>query len=717
MSLQNYPSRITAISLCLLVAGLAFLAGCDSAPKTTSPGGGGVSQIHFGTPTASPDSLSQSSTTVVSITAFNSSSQPVTGVVVTFAVEPQNGGTFTPAVDTTGANGVAGTIFTPSRAGNMILYATSGAVNSPYVSVTVASTNQASSGNITLDVAPSLLTADGISSAQVTIGVADDNDNPAPESTLVKLTAGERFVDVDGNGYFSTGDTLLIDYNGNTEWDPIGFIPSVAYTHNGEVTVDYTAGTEATTAYIKATVTNGGAFNGAAETSVQLRPDAAIFAIELTTDDAGIQVRHTGGIETTNLRAICYDVNGNTVPEGIAVNFVIADGPGGGENIAGQGLGPVSAITNANGMATVPVWSGTISGTLRLYASCGTILSNATFVAVYAGPPYYIAVGAENCNIQGWNTVNTENKIAAVVSDVYHNPVQDEVVVYFTVDEGVIGAYATTKDSTGVASVIFRTSLPQDDGIVWVEAETSGGTVASSTFFYNSGLPAAIDIAMSPQTLLANGSTKATIWSDVRDVNGNFVIDGTQVKNKALYGAVGTGGTKDGCHASIFEDTYTAPVLEQDYSMTGGVDNGIGAIDVITSRSGFVGQSVVCTLLTSSSFYAKSSIALNSSTIPYNATGVPIRVIIKDRYGNPLGDHTLSANISAGTMVGGTGTQKTNTFGEAFGFLFNAPAAPPPDSTGKIPNTPALITVTDTDPLGGGLVLTTKITYSAEEKK
>jgi len=714
MSLHTLIRRTTAIGLCLLVAGMAFLAGCDSAPKTTSSGTGSGTQIHFSTPTASPDSLDQGGTTVVSVTALNASNVAVSGVVVTFGVEPAGGGTFTPAVDTTDAGGSAAAVFTPSQSGNMILYATAGTVNSPYTTLTVASTNQSTSGNITISVTPSLLTADGASSANVTITVADVDDNLAPDSTLVKLTAGERFIDVDGNGYYSTGDTLLIDYNGNTTWDPIGFIPSVAYTQGGEVTVEYTAGTEATTAYIKATVVNTGAYDGANETSVQLQPDAAVYAIELLTDDAGIQVRHTGGIETTNLRAICYDVNGNTVPEGIAVNFVIADGPGGGENIAGQGLGPVSAVTNANGMAVVPIWSGTISGTLRLYASCGTILSNATFVAVYAGPPYYLAVGAEECNIQGWNTINEENVISAVVSDVYHNPVQNEVVVYFTVDEGVVGAYSTTKDSSGVATVTFRTGFPQIDGIVWVKGETSGGTIAESTFFFNSGLPASVDVAMWPQTLVANGTMEATVLSDVRDVNGNFVIEGTQVKNLALYGTVGSGITKDGCNASLFEDTYTAPILNEDHSLTGGVDDGIGGVDVITSRSGFVGGTVTCTLLTTPAFYAKSSISMDATTIPYSSIGNPIRVIIKDRYGNPLGDHTLVASISAGTIVGAT--QKTNSYGEAFDFRFNAPAAPPPDTTGAIPNTPAMIIVEDTDPLGNNLVLSAKIIYSAEEK-
>ena len=714
MSVKSKAGLIPLVLMSILLIGVV---GCDKAAQPASSGGGGGSTVTLSQPTATPAAVTTGATSVVSVTATNSSSLPVAGLQVTFAVSPSGAGTFTPSAATTDAYGVASTVFTASATGTHTLIASATNANSKYSTINVSS-GQQSSGNVVVEVAPSLLTADGASSATVVITVDNDAGDPAPESTVVKLTAGERFVDVDGNGYFTNSvDSLTFDYNANNQWDPIGFIPAIAYTHNGAVSVTYTAGTEATTTYIKATVTGSGGYNGFAEAAVQLTPDAAIYAIELATDDAGIQVRHTGGIETTNLKAICYDVNGNTVPEGISINFLITDGPDGGENIAGQGVGPVTALTNARGVATVPIWSGTISGTLRLYANSGTVLSNATFVAVYAGPPYFIAIGAEKCNIPGWNTVNMENKVVAVVSDVYHNPVQDSTVVYFTTDEGVIDAYAQTRDTSGVATVAFRTGLPQDDGIVRIKAETSGGTVVESTFFINSYIPATIDVDMSTHRLLANGNTEAIIWSDVRDLNGNYVIDGTIVKNKPLFGTAGTGATKDGCNASVFEDTYKSPVLDQDYSMTGGTDNGIGAIDVITSRSGFVGQQVVCTLLTSTSFYLKSTIALNSTSIPYNATGVPIRVIIKDRYGNPLGDHTLAASISAGTMVGGTTTQKTNTFGEAFGFLFNAPAPPPPDSTGKIPNTPALITVTDSDPLGSGLVLSTKITYSAEEKK
>jgi hypothetical protein len=421
-----------------------------------------------------------------------------------------------------------------------------------------------------------------------------------------------------------------------------------------------------------------------------------------------MQVRHTGGIETTNMYAICYDVNGNRVPEGQAVDFVITDGPGGGENIAGQGYGPVTAHTNSNGVATVPVWSGTVSGTVRIYASSGTVLSNATFVAVYAGPPYYIAVGADFCNMDAWNTVNREQYVNAAVADIYHNPVQDTVVVYFTVDEGIIDAYGITEESTGVASAIFRTGEPQVDGIVWIWAETSGGTVAGSTYFINSYIPDHIYASIIPTSLLANGKSKATFWADVRDLNDNYVIDETEVRAKTLYGTASSGATTDGCHASIYEGDYLSATLDQDYSVTGANDDGIGGIDVITLRSGFTSATVICTLTTAYAFAEESSIEMQSTSVPYGATGIPFHVIVKDRYGNPLADHTMTATTSAGAIAPGTGIQESNTFGEAFGFRFNAPA----DST---TGTSAIITVTDSDPRSGGLTLSKSVTFTAKK--
>ncbi len=706
-AIRRFPSGL----LGPVVAVILVLAGCSAGSRSSSSTGSGGTIINISQPTAIPSDLNEGETSVIEVTVTDGDNTPVEGVSVDFIVSPSGGGYFTPPTAITDTNGLASAVFTAQQPGTMSIAAMAEGNQSTYTSITVASTGQQTSGNLEISVNPGLLIADGASSATVSVTVRDIDDNPAPAGTVVRFAAGERFDDVDGDGYWTRNvDALISDYNSNGDWDPIGLIPGSATTDaSGVASATYTAGTVATMVYIKTTVTGTADYDGTIESSVQLAPDVDVYSIELSSEATGIQVQHTGGIETTDMHATCYDINGDPVPEGQTVTFVITDGPGGGENIAGQDYGPVAALTNSSGVATVPVWSGTISGTIRIYASSGTALSNATFIVVHAGPPYYIGIRTELCNMDGWNTVNREQHISAAVADLFHNPVQNGVAVYFTVDEGIIGAYGITQDSTGVAGTVFRTGEPQVDGIVWVWGETSGGAVVGSTFFINSYIPDHIYGSIMPTVVPANGSATAAFRADVRDLNDNFVVGGTGVTTKTLFGAASGGGTVDGCHASVFKGEYGSATLDQDYSVTGIDDDGIGGIDVITLESGFADTAIVCTLTTEYAFAGESSFEMQASSIPYGATNVPFHVIVKDRYGNPLADHTMTATASAGTIAAGTESQETNTFGEAFGFRYNAPV----DSTvGKS----ALIIVTDGDVRGGGLTLSASLTFTAKKK-
>jgi hypothetical protein len=72
-------------------------------------------------------------------------------------------------------------------------------------------------------------------------------------------------------------------------------------------------------------------------------------------------------------------------------------------------------------------------------------------------------------------------------------------------------------------------------------------------------------------------------------------------------------------------------------------------------------------------------------------------VTVADRWGNPVGDHSINMTASGGTVLDGTG--ESNAYGEAGSFSWQAPVAAG-DYT---------LTFTDTDPRGG-IVLTTKVT-------
>jgi hypothetical protein len=652
--------------------------------------------------TASPSSISTGGTAVVEATVINGTT-PLADQIVTFQATPVTAGYFTPATDTTDASGAAATIFTATTAGPVTVTASvSGSTLSDQAALSVSSTGGSTSGNVAIAITPSLLLANGLDTAVVSITVRDALGQPAPDSTAVKIVAGEKFVDKDENGYWSPGiDSLVFDANANGTWDALGLVPSTALISGaqGRVIVKYTSATDAYTVYIKATVNDKGIV-GFGEAAVQLRPSTAVNSIYLTSDSLCLRVKSTGGIETGLLRAIGYDINGNRVPEGLTINFVILDGPGGGEHLSNVGYGPYAAVTNSQGVASAPVHSGTVSGTIRIRAYIDTVLSNATQVMVASGPPQYVVVGAEKCNVPDWNIVNGENKIVAVVSDLYLNPVIDSTVVYFSCDEGTMKAYEKrTQDHEGVAysKWISGNQVPTADGRVIIRAETAGGTVVDSSWFINSGWTDTLIVTGVPATMQADGISKAIVFVNGLDINGNFVADNTEFKADATYLTVAGGFLSDGCVGASARVTMQSKTLDYDGSsnMGTGNDDGIGGYDIVTFYNGTASSSYTVTLTTGNAYAGKC--VINGSSTAAAGETISISASIKDRWSNPLADHTLVLTASGGAVTGGT--QETDAYGDAYGFRWTAPG-PAGDYN---------LTITDTDPRGG-ITLTLKIT-------
>ncbi|KPJ63029.1 hypothetical protein AMJ44_14885 [candidate division WOR-1 bacterium DG_54_3] len=217
-----------------------------------------------------------------------------------------------------------------------------------------------------------------------------------------------------------------------------------------------------------------------------------------------------------------------------------------------------------------------------------------------------------------------------------------------------------------------------------------------------SGPPASVTIWPYPQTLLADGVSKGDVRVEVLDVNDNFVLNQTPVEMKTTFGSVLSGATSDGCYASVFETELISEVLKQDYSVTNpNLDDGIGAVNVLTAKSGFVSTSVNVTFLTANTYSKNCEIDIEAS-VPHGFT-VPVVVIIKDRYGNPLGGHHIIAdntNTFGGTVAG---EAYTNEFGEATGFTFTA--------TSDLGVENGMVSFCDEDPRGG-VCIATKIEIS-----
>jgi hypothetical protein len=657
-----------------------------------------VEELSIQTLKATPSSMQKNNTSTVEAWVVDQNGNPKSGAEVAFSVNPDSLGWFASAVATTGTDGKASAVFHPFYIGTGLIEASLSSGANKNTQITVAQTYSAGI-SIQIEIDPPSLIADGVSTCDITITVTDSSGNPVPNGTVVKLTAGEKFVDIDGDGYFTEFvDSLVYDGNANGRWDPIGLINSQATTTSGVANVTYTSGVVATSVYIKATVVATSA-SAQKENIIQLTPNTQIASITMATQGPSIQVKGTGGLESIFITATGWDENGNRVPGGIAVSFVVTDGPDGGENINGEGYGPITANTNSLGEASVTLNSGTVSGTIRLRASAGSVLSQTTKVTVSAGPPAHLSLGANPLNIRGWDYINVTSDIVALVVDVYGNPVPDNTSVYFSTEEGMVDSHSETLN--GLAKSAYHSGEPRNNGIAYIYASTSGGTVADTLGLIVSGPPAYVEFLAYPSTLLADGTSEGDVNVRVLDINRNFVVSGTQVKMETDFGSIGSGATADGINNSIWETKLKSAVLNRDYSPVS-PDNGIGAISIVKARCGWVENYVTVPFLTGKAYSKNCAIDIPTS-IQYGSS-VPIEVTIKDRYGNPLGGHTLTAS-SFGCSISGL-TQITDEYGIASGFTFIATS----DTTVKS----STVTVYDSDPKGG-VVLSTKVSLSSAE--
>jgi len=454
------------------------------------------------------------------------------------------------------------------------------------------------------------------------------------------------------------------------------------------------------TVTLKAKLQSGDSLTTSLHITTSAPPASAgtIASIEFNTLRPSIQVKGTGGIESAVLVATGYDSLGNKVGAGKQIIFRILNGPHGGENLENKGYGPDTALTTESGQAVVTLNSGTISGTVELRAESGTIFSNVTRVTINAGPPAYLSLGAKPLNIRGWDVVNATSEVLAMVNDIYGNPVQNGTAVYFGTEEGMVDAYATT--SGGLATSVYHSGDPRNDGRALINASTAGGTVSNTVVIIVSGPPDTTRFLTYPLSLVADGVSKGQVVVRVVDLNGNFVVGGTQVKMETDFGNCASGTTQDGIIASLFETELVSQILTRDYSPVS-PDDGIGAVSNLTAKADWSSATVQVNFLTGFAYYKNCLIDIVASVM-YGTTE-PFTVLIKDRSGNPLGGHSLSATATSGTITGSPSI--TNGYGESSGLFFTAPT----DTTIKS----ATISVTDNDPRGSGMVLTKKVSLSA----
>jgi hypothetical protein len=602
----------------------------------------------------------------------------------------------------------ASTSYTASANAATVYVKATASFNTAFVQYDYALLLIPDSGGVAIGIQPTRIRADGETTALVSCHIYDGDGNPVADGTVVNLVAGEGFIDANLDGRYSCcDDSLLTDYNDNGLWDAIGSIAPQITTANGIASTYYTAGTWTVPVYITATVTDREIPIQSASTVTLLGTDS-IASINLTPDRGRIQVRGTGGIEWTRVTATAYDAFGNRVAQDMPIEFTITAGPGGGENINGDPVGPVTAVTDIDGQAVITLNSGIVSGTARIRAAAGGVVSAATQIAITSGPPAYVSVGAEDCNVPSWEVVNELNEIVAVANDQWGNEVPDSTAIYFWTEQGTIEGFDETNISyteRGVASSMWHSSKPKNDGIVWYWAETEGGEVADTSMFYESGLPGTTDILAYPAYLLADGADHGTVVVETFDLHGVFMDTDYPIELKSTYGFISSGSLGDGCHSSYYETELTSQTFSQDFSYSI-PDDGIAGISLLEAIAGgyYGAYDSKMVIFNSSDAYVKNCDVDVETTIPHGFT-VPLSVTIKDRYSNVLGGHQIVVTSQNGTITGSPAY--TDAWGVAGGFMYT--------TTGNFGIEVDFLTVVDNDPNHGGISFSQKITVKEEE--
>lgn len=251
----------------------------------------------------------------------------------------------------------------------------------------------------------------------------------------------------------------------------------------------------------------------------------------ITLDDVSnqtIQVKETGGTETTQFSFVVTDSAGTRVDNqnAVYVYFDIAEGPDGGESIY-----PDSVRTD-NGEATASLTSGTAAGVVQVKASFTrdeeTHISKPVSVTISGGLPdqNHFEVMAERKN-QVAGGSNQTNTIDVLLGDKYGNTVREGTAVYFTTTKGSIDGDRTT-DQNGTTSADLR-SMNASPGLATVTVKTIDET--SST------IEKELDVVFSGSPILSieSGSIDMDNFSSERftytlqDDNGYPMAEGTTI--------------------------------------------------------------------------------------------------------------------------------------------------------------------------------------------
>ncbi len=545
-----------------------------------------------------------------SVLVTDANGNPVSGVVVTFAVA-SGGGSVTGGSATSNGSGIATvTSWTLGKA---------------------AGTNTLTATASGLSGSPVTFTATGTASK---IAINAGNGQSATVGTAVATKPSVLVSDANNNPVAGVTVTFTIASGG-------GSVTGASATSNasGIATVgSWTLGTQAGANTLTATATG---FGIAPVTFTATGTAGAASEYVVTSSNYS----PVAGSSVT-ISAQLADQYGNPVStSGIRVNFTAS--PGGGT------LTPNHVNTNASGIATVTFKTGNTVTTYTITASStagGTRTGTSPGITSIAGPATKIALSAGNNQSAIAGSAVAVNP-SVLVTDANNNPVPGAAVTFAVASGGgsVSGGAATT-NASGIAAVTNWT-LGTTAGTNTLTAAATGLSGSPVTFTATGTVGPAAKIAVNAgnnQTAISGTKVAVNPSVLVTDVNGN------PVGNVTVTFAVASGGGSIGGSPANTNASGIAAVTSWTLGTT------VGTNTLTATVAGLSGSPVTFTA-TGTVGAASKYVVTSSSYTPAAGTAVTITAQLADQYGNPVSTSIAVTFTKTGTGGSLTGTNPTTT--------------------------------------------------------
>jgi len=321
---------------------------------------------------------------------------------------------------------------------------------------------------------------DGVFSDPVNINI-----NPGAPNRVILNPIAPTTINMPVSVIASVTDTFNNPVRANV---PVGFFASFGSitpfsntNGDGDATASFNPGTTSGVALIKAYLTTGG---DTAVTSAQVTSGSA-NSLTASLVPSSLAAQGSGGQDWSQIQANVFDANGNAVPDGAWVRFILINGPIG-ANINSNGA--LDSAQTASGLAVATLNAGTGLGPVAISA-CIRVGAVETCVpisgSIVAGPPAEIDMGldevGEDAGGGAWDV-----EISALVKDALQNVVLDGTVVFFEVSPPELAQVLSTAvvvgnenmdgdTHPGVAYSTLRYNSLATNSTVQITASTANG--------------------------------------------------------------------------------------------------------------------------------------------------------------------------------------------------------------------------------------------------